>query len=190
MTIFRLQRFCRTHSDWIITVFLTILLLGILFAILSYIDSPPKKPVESVNLSHDYSENTFSSGIYETKPPDPQYPPPAKEQRTFYRTYHVDNFSYNLVWSSRNIERNPAIGPHIFTVEVYNSRNASVLMDTNEAEALTIGCIGVDSPYRTQTVQPKVIEFTPYEKKKLEFAIDVSCLYLGTADGQYFWRIY
>lgn len=174
------------HSDWVALAAIVLSILAVALGVTLYLDSKP-----SSGRSRPAAPRYYAAEMYETVLPDPRYPAPAKEQRTFYQTYHVGNFSYNLVWSNRNVERSANIGAHSFILEIYNSRNALIAATSEETRAMAIGCIAADDPYRFTPVEVKPLgNFEPYEHKKIEFGIDVACRYLGTADGQYFWRIY
>jgi hypothetical protein len=186
----QVKKFFRSHSDWTVVAAIVILLLVAFLGVRAYLDGEKVSQHDSTNMSRNYAQNEYSKSIYATKAPDPQYPPPATEQRTFYRSYDVGDLSYSLEWSNRNIERNPNIGPHIFTLEVYNSRNRQVTLDSSETKGLTVGCIATDNPYKAVIIEAKPLTLSPYERKRIELPVDVACMYLGTADGKYFWRIY
>jgi hypothetical protein len=173
----RLKTLFRSQSDWVI---LTLIVLGVCAATVGMFALLRSDYTESNNLPrlHTYEPK----GLYEIVPPDPKYPPPTGEQRNFSVIYEAGDIYYTLSWSVRNIDRKPEVGKHVFTVELYNSRNSTVTTDEVTSKAIGIGCTGsVTSPSYT---------LGAYEKKQVQFQVDPSCMYLSTADGKYFWRIY
>lgn len=178
------------YRDWLILALLLLLVLTglMVVALTTKSESVSRQQTVPRNISYE----VYGSGIYTTEPPEPRYPPLAKSQASFYRTYTIGDMQYDLVWTDRNVNRNAAIGSHAFTLTVYNSRNSGVTITDEQFRAVSVGCIAKDNPYRAVALEPAPIarDFLPYEKKAVVFAIDVSCMYLGAANGEYFWRIY
>lgn len=178
------------HSrDWQILLLLALLAGSIFLAITyTYLYNRHKNALQSetsVNSSRYYETD---SGYPKIVRPDKAFPPPADKQRNYYEIYNEGEIQYSVVWSVRNTPRNPIIGPNTFTIIMYNSRNQKI--DLEKPEALSIGCIASDDPYRTLKVDPVALSFDHYETKKTTLDVDVSCRYIGTADGKYYWRTY
>jgi hypothetical protein len=182
------RQLLRSHNDWLLVGLLITgaLLLAIIayFALLSGNNS--LKTYDELE-SRNYQPSTSYPALV---PPSKKFPPPANTQRNFYEIHTAERVQYSLVWSERNVDRNSVIGPHKFTLELYNTKNAPITVTDKEAKAITIGCIAQDKPYHKVSLAPQSQSFKPLEKKQIVFDVPVSCLYLGTADKKYFWRIY
>lgn len=181
----RLSRLHRTHRDWLITIIIAALIAALAITLVTLLNGDRQSPSQD---SIRFKEYPGSSEVQPIVPPDPKFPPPSKQQRGFYQTYTEGDVQYSVVWKNRNLPRNPAIGPHTFTITLYNSRNANI--EVQDTGRITIGCVAMDGPYRTVSVESEPISFAPYEKRVQELSVDVNCMYLGTADGSYFWRTY
>lgn len=184
MSTGRLKRYLRANTDWAIIIVCLVLALLSVAVVAAYFGE------SSDSYRSEQIPRNFEQKTYAMEAPDPKFPPPAKEQRALSALYTEGDIQYSLIWSSRNMPREPSIGTHSFTLELYNSLNKDVTLDDRMLHAVTVGCIAQESPYRSVTPTLKPLSFTPYERKKIELPIDVSCLYLGTADSKYYWRIY
>lgn len=145
---------------------------------------PPASDGETVH-SYEVPVNGYDLG-----PPAKNLPPPAKERAYFDRLYTVSSLQFRLSWSVRNVPRNPIIGNHVFDLELYNTLNKTVIYDPPASAHFFVGCIARDNPFTTLSFPTLSYTFSPYETKHIPINIDVSCLYLGTSDSHYFWRIY
>lgn len=177
--------FFRKNLDWLIVGIITSSLVVICGWV--YLGSVRGKTPSS--------ERPRTFGIYpvpaKVVPPDPKFPPPAEQQLPFDQVLNVGNVGMELFWADRNVNRNSAVGAHKFILKLHNNMNSVQVISPPSTDNLNVGCIAVESPYRTKSVPAmKPITLQPYEKRDIELRIDVSCLYLGTADGKYFWRIY
>lgn len=133
----------------------------------------------------------YDNELYKIEPPDPRYPAPAKEQLSFYRSYNTGDLTFSLEWTERNVDRNASIGEHKFTLVIQNQLNSARTTSNEAMNHVSVGCIAYDNPYHSVSVSPmRAFALGPYEQRRFAFSIDVSCMYIGTADGQYFWRIY
>lgn len=181
----RFLSFFRNNRDWAaILIVASVLLLVSVLTYFAIFHNLGKTATESRG-------NKFTPVTYEIIPPDPKYPPPAKEQLAFSQFITVDDVTFDLFWANRNVNRDKAVGSHSFTLTVRNNKNAVYTLSPNTMRQVTVGCIAIEVPYQAQAVSPmEPLTLQPYEKRETSFGIDVSCLYLGTADGKYFWRIY
>lgn len=186
----RLKRLLHTKMDWVIAISLILLVCIIGAALYGLVNSDTKSQETKSTVSRTYAAEPDNSGIHYTPPPDPKYPPPAKTQRTFYRTYNEGDLSYSIEKTDINIKRLPALGPHVFTVNLTNTLNRELSLMPEQAKSATIHCIAKDGPYRAIAVEVQPLQLKSYEKKQIKLSIDVGCLYLGTADSKYYWRIY
>jgi hypothetical protein len=179
--------FLRTQYDWVIVGSILLLIVVSLFVGLPLLHGHSVEPTEQSPELHTYAPP--SSDLYQIVPPAPAYPVSAKEQRAFYMTYTEKEISYNIEKLNINIDRNPSLGKNTYEVSLYNSANR-VITPTEYLKSISIDCIARDNPYRPVTSTPKPLTFSPYETKDITLYVDVDCMYLGTADGQYFWRVY
>lgn len=182
----------RRQGDWIIAGICTAVLMGAGYGLIRYVGQPRS----SINDNGDvktptyYAKDLYSEGIYKTEPPDSKYPPPATNQANYYRSYTVGDIQMSIEKGNINIDRNPSFGPNTVHVKLYNSENREVEPDKNTLKSVSVGCIAMDKPYRTVQVTVKPMKFKPYEWRDSTLEVDLNCLYIGTADGKYFWKVY
>lgn len=185
-----LSRQYHIYKDWVYGAAILLSAVAILIGLQLHNHKPvyvePKETATSKVYSPDENE------LYKIVPPDPQYPAPAKTQLAFYKTYTpIKELSFSLEWTQRNLHRDTSIGDHVFTLNIVNNLNSVQNVSGDALHHISVGCVAYDGPYRivpASAFAPFTLE--PYEKKQFVFKINVSCLYLGTPDGQYFWRIY
>lgn len=173
----------RTHPDWFILV-ATIMLCaigGLVWLISTNIHAKPSPT--HIPQSYDPYDNDLSRII---SPPS-EFPPPAKEQRGYYRTYQAGDVWYSIEKIQTNPQRNAYFGAQIFKINLYNAVDTTTRTDIHS----TLGCIAQEHPHYHQTdVSPSSVELSPYGKTSFQIELDYSCVYLGTADKQYFWYIH
>lgn len=183
-----LKRLWRTHTDWILVGVLLTFVFVLSAVIIFYLCSG----VGHIPVAHE-PLNTYdvpSNSLYDTSPPDSKYPPPAKTQRSFYRTYTERDIQYHVDKLDVNTSHDSAIGQDTFLVNLYNSANKIVTPTDEYLKAITINCIAQDEPYRKIDVPASSLTFAPYETKRVIISTDAQCVYLGSMDGRYFWKIY
>lgn len=182
----KLWHFVKRYADWLTLILILVLAIGGAAGYMAINGADSHAGLTKNTQYRTY--DSYTDDIYKTEPPDPKYPPPAKEQNSFYRIYTPGNIQYSVEWSIRS--RDASVGPHTFTINLYNSRNNIVTLDASAARSVTIGCIAKDKPYRELAVETAPLTFAPYEKRPVQLQVGTDCLYIGTADKHYFWRIY
>jgi hypothetical protein len=183
------RKILKAYTDWLILVIVVILGLIFLLTIFFAMTRDTGHPESAAPLSLNYDKRDDNRGIQQIQPPDPKYPPPAKEQRAFYRSYVEGSVQYGIERTDINVDRHPKLGPHVFTIETSNMTNTVITIESDAARATTIGCVAQENPYRTLPVEPRSITLKPLEVKRTTLNADPLCVYIGTADGRYFWRI-
>lgn len=173
------------NRDWFVMIILLIAVVIVLLAISYWISRPEPRPMTS-EPTRTYQQ--YENDLYSTKQLDPKYPVTAKTQASYYRTYTVGDIYFDISRLNVNTSRDAALGSNEIVVSLHNSRNATVTPDN--ANQFTIGCINYDKPYRTTVVPVESLTFRAYEQKDVVLHLDVNCIYIGTADGAYFWQVY
>jgi hypothetical protein len=173
--------------DWAIIIGILILIAVSVFAVMSFIRGSDTEPT-SQNV---VPTNTYDQAIPDLQkiiPPDSAYPAPAKEQRAFYKIYTEKEVQYSIEKLVINTSNNPALGPDTYLVKLYNTANKDITVQ--DSAAVTIGCSAKDKPYAHTAIPAQPLILSPYEKRDVKLAVGVNCMYLGTSDNKYFWRIY
>lgn len=183
-----ITRKLRAYLDWIVLgiVLLLAVISAVVFLSLTSSTQVVEKPGEPQE-----------SRVYEIKPSGIQeIVPPAKEfpisgiQRGFYTIYEEGDLQYRIDRRVTNASRDPGIGTHKFLIEVRNTINKEAVVTGDLLQKVSIGCVALDKPYRRASFKTEQLTLKPFEVKSNVVDIDATCLYLGTADRQYFWRIY
>lgn len=176
----------RQYSDYIVVVCIGLVLLSGGLATLLYINRPMHIPN---NIPyHNYPPD--NDALQQTTPPDKQFPPFAKTQRSFYRTYTAGDIQYNIEKLNVNASHDPALGTDSFAVSLYNYQNKAVTPTGDDLKGISVGCVAQDGPYRKIDVPVTPLTFGAYETKKVVVETDATCVYLGDAGGQWFWKVY
>jgi hypothetical protein len=178
--------FLRNHADWFFVLLTVVLLLSISLIVVLFAGPKPSYTADS----QEKSSNTYNiaPALYQIVPPDPAYPAPAKEQRAFYMTYTDGGMQYSIDKLTKNVDKNPAFGLDTYQLTLYNAANK--VIDIMNAANISFGCIAKNNPYASQSVKAQDLHFAAYERKQVTLSVDPNCMYLGTADSKYFWRLY
>lgn len=178
----------KKYSDWVFLVILLVLvsIVGVCAFVLFRSDDSLQNETQRGSSTYKVQD----SDLFKTEPPDSKYPPPAKEQASFYKSYTVREIQFSIAKGNKNVDRIPDFGPNTFYVTWYNYANKEVNPSGDYLKSISIGCTALDNPYRAITFIPTPLTFKPYEEKKITLEVDVFCMYLGTADGKYYWRGY
>lgn len=185
-----LHRQFHLYKDWIYSVLLT--LTGIVVLGGFYLHNQRQVHTEPETTQRSQTYDFYDNDLYKIVPPDSQYPSPSQTQLAFYRIYNPTNtVSFSLEWTERNLHRDPSIGSHVFALTITNSLNSAQNISGDALQHISVGCVAYENPYRTgKAVAFKSFTLSAYEQRRISLTIDISCLYLGTPDGKYFWRIY
>lgn len=173
----------RTYSDWLLVAFVGISLITVGVGIyVALKPQPAPKPKQIVYSNGDPN----AAGISKIVPFNLAFPPPAKTQLAYYRIYKAGDIRYSIEILQVNSDRYFYSGSHTFKVILYNLRNAPIQTDARS----TLGCIAQDYPYRAVTIDEPIREVPGAGKLEYTLTLDYSCVYIGTADGKYFWYIH
>ena len=183
-----MRNYLRNSADYVIAAVVFLLMIAGTALVIHINNKNTYKGVSDTRFeSGTYS--AYSDDIYKIEQPKKDYPAPAKEQRSFYRTYSEGQLQYSIDRGNTNVPHNPDIGPSSFYVNLYNSRNEAVTISGDQLKTVTFGCVALLNPYRVVPVSVETIELGPFEHTKRLIEVDATCVYIGTADGKYFWKL-
>ncbi len=155
-------------------------------------------------------QSPTGSSVTIEKETDNPFPAPALEEAKFYRSNNVGYIQYNISPLMTNMTTDPIHGGHVMKIDYYNSYRETVKPSTEQLKSLDIGCIAMknEDGYRTVKDNPSmfttklyeqaarnpnsaqdITEFEPWKTKSIEIELHPACVYLGTADLQYYWKI-
>lgn len=178
------KRIVSKYSDWVVLTTSLLLIAFVVALALNVFEHKPSPP----NRLRMQSATYANPDPFALEAINPKFPPPPGQQRAYNKTYTEGDVQYTVAWVVKNIERNPKIGSNEFTIDIKNTRNRPI--EVEASTSVSLGCVVMDSPYRHTSVAVKNYQFSAYELKQQRLDLPIDCLYVGTADGKYFWVAY
>jgi hypothetical protein len=185
----RARHYYHFYKDWIYGASIILGIAAIVAGV--YLYNRHSTYIEPKISHKSQTYDFYDNELYKIVPPDPQYPAPAKTQLAFYRSYDAETLSFSLEWTERNLHRDVSIGDHKFTLNLENHLNSDQAVTGDLLRHVSVGCVAYDNPYHTVSAPiMKPFTLSAYERRQITFNMSITCMYLGTTDGTYFWRIY
>lgn len=179
-----MKKYWKTHTDWIIFIILVIM-IAIVLVITNYFRERPE-----LRIPYSDGENSVNVFGNERKPLDPQFPAPSGEERDFYKIYSAGRFQYSIEPLIINGERNPNLDRPLFRVRILNTTDHQFKPSDKELKGINIGCVATENSYKMEPIKATDIVTKPLSYVDVEVSVDQKCVYLGTADGESYWRLY
>lgn len=171
------MRGLRRNIDWILLGL--VILTGVVTAIV--LNMRPERS----NLDIPYADRgNVVSQDRQLGALDPNYPSPGGTEREYLRTYTEGKVQYSLERLVLNPSRNTTLSRPSFRVRWLNTTNTTL------PHSINFSCVAHADPYRVVAAQVLYSELSPLENKVEDVSVDHSCVYVGTADKKYFWRVY
>ncbi len=179
-----------------------IIIIGIVFILVNYLNRPEPFIAPEYNPPPKVIEEPRSSDAF---------PSPNKEQKVYSSIIQVGELAYWVEPATTSYSDRRVLQNSTYYVYYENSLNSPHTFKTSPA--LNVGCIAANnksygkipsifsagdfSPaYNSshpstslEALNQRGLAFQPYERVRVEIAVNGSCQYLGTQDGKYWWKI-